>query len=300
MLGSPGSGKTMLARRLPTILPPLTPDESLETTRIYSAIGRAAARRIAAQHAAVPQPAPHDLATPAWSAAAPIPQPGEISLAHHGVLFLDELPEFNRRSLEALRQPLEEGRVTISRRGALDHVPGRLRAGRRDEPVPVRLPRRPEARRASVPRSRSRSTWAASAARCWTASTCTSKCRRCRSRTLSKPADGTGSAAMREQVYQARAIQAKRFGSGAGQAERPDDLAADPQRTASSTRRATPTLKEAMEALGPVGPRPRPHPARGPHGRRPRRQRVDHRKTTSPRRSATGRWTASCGSGSHD
>ncbi len=114
MLGSPGGGKTMLARRLPTILPPLTMEESLETTRIYSACGLLPPgeglmrlRPFRAPH--------HTISDAGMVGGGSHPQPGEISLAHHGVLFLDELPEFNRRSLEALRQPLEEGRVTISR-----------------------------------------------------------------------------------------------------------------------------------------------------------------------------------------
>jgi magnesium chelatase family protein len=114
MIGSPGSGKTMLSRRLPSIMPPLTPAESLETTRIYSATGRLnpgeallAIRPFRSPH--------HTISDAGMVGGGSTPAPGEISLAHHGVLFLDELPEFNRRSLEVLRQPLEEGRVTISR-----------------------------------------------------------------------------------------------------------------------------------------------------------------------------------------
>jgi magnesium chelatase family protein len=114
MIGSPGTGKTMLARRLPTILPGLTLSESLETTQIYSALGRLkpeepllATRPFRSPH--------HTISDAGMVGGGSTPAPGEISLAHHGVLFLDELPEFNRRSLEVLRQPLEQGQVTISR-----------------------------------------------------------------------------------------------------------------------------------------------------------------------------------------
>lgn len=114
MIGSPGGGKTMLSRRLPSILPPLTPAESLETTRIYSALGRLSAGE--ALLATRPFRSPHHTVSDAGMVGGGNPpSPGEISLAHHGVLFLDELPEFSRRSLEVLRQPLEEGKVTISR-----------------------------------------------------------------------------------------------------------------------------------------------------------------------------------------
>jgi magnesium chelatase family protein len=114
MIGSPGSGKSMLARRLPTILPALTAAESLDTTRIYSSCGQLPPGR--ALLSARPFRSPHHTISDAGMVGGgTVPQPGEISMAHNGVLFLDELPEFNRKSLEVLRQPLEEGRVTIVR-----------------------------------------------------------------------------------------------------------------------------------------------------------------------------------------
>ena len=116
MVGPPGSGKTMLAKRVPSILPDLTPGESIETTRIYSAVGRLkpgqpllATRPYRAPH--------HTISNAGLVGGGSIPGPGEISLAHNGVLFLDELPEFNRPTLEVLRQPLEDGTVQL----AVDH-----------------------------------------------------------------------------------------------------------------------------------------------------------------------------------
>ena len=114
MIGPPGAGKTMLAKRLPSILPSFTLQEALETTKVYSVVGKLGQQ--GALMTTRPFRAPHHtISDVALVGGGSVPQPGEISLAHNGVLFLDELPEFRRSVLEVMRQPLEERKVTVSR-----------------------------------------------------------------------------------------------------------------------------------------------------------------------------------------
>jgi len=125
MIGPPGAGKTMLAQRLPTILPPLSQEEALETSKIYSVMGLLKPGQGLLRQRPFRSPH-HTISDAGLIGGGTTPRPGEVSLAHHGVLFLDELPEFKRSTLEVLRQPLEDGVVTISRAATSITFPARF------------------------------------------------------------------------------------------------------------------------------------------------------------------------------
>lgn len=136
LCGPPGTGKTMLARRLPTILPPLTDEEALEVTKIYSVAGKLGASPTSLIRTRPFRSPHHTISAGGLIGGGSIPRPGEVTLAHRGVLFLDELPEFTRPALEVLRQPLEDRAVTIARTKAVFRFPARFMLAASMNPCP--------------------------------------------------------------------------------------------------------------------------------------------------------------------
>ena len=278
MIGPPGTGKTLLARRLPTIMPVLTPHESLETTRIYSVMGllRAGQPLMATRPFRSPH---HSVSDAGLVGGGTIPQPGEISLAHKGVLFLDELPEFNRKTLEVLRQPLEEGCVTISRALRSTKFPADFVLVAAMNPCPCGY--RSDPRRActcsppqvekylskiSGPLLDRIDLHVEVPAVPFTQ--------------LAEAPPGPTSSDLLKDVLRARAYQAERFGPRGPGVNGRDDAPPGPQILCFEARVDEFPQRRDGRAR-PLRPRPRQGPPRRPHHGRPRRQRAH---PTQPRR----------------
>ena len=214
MVGAPGSGKTMLARRLPTILPPLSREEALETTKIHSVAGKAGVtgglmtRR--------PFRAPHHTASQvAVIGGGQSPRPGEVSLAHNGVLFLDELPEFGRSVLEVLRQPLEEKKIVVSRARYNVEYPANFTLVAAMNPCPCGYYNHPTKECTCSPGSVHRYMGRISGP-LMDRIDLHVEVTPVTPRELSAAAPGEASAAVRERVVRARAVQEARFGGVEG------------------------------------------------------------------------------------
>ena len=209
MIGSPGTGKTLLAERLATVLPRLSRDESLETTRIWSAVGRLPEGEPLLLRRPFRRPH-HTVSEAGLVGGGSKPAPGEISLAHNGVLFLDELPEFNRKTLEVLRQPLEENAVTISRAIGSLTFPARLMLVAAMNPCPCGYRGDPRRQCTCSPQQIERYL-ARISGPLLDRIDIHIEVPPVPFRELSDAAPGTDSATIAEQVAEARAVQAKRF-----------------------------------------------------------------------------------------
>jgi magnesium chelatase family protein len=209
MIGPPGSGKTMAAKALPGIMPPLSPQEALEVTRIFSTVGLIPKGQPLMTRRPVRMPH-HTSSSVAVIGGGMIPRPGEVSLAHHGILFLDEMPEFPRTVLETLRQPLEDGCVTIARAHSSLRFPARFMLVAAMNPTPKGDKPTDQYSQREMDRYLSRISGPLI-----DRIDIHVEVPQVPHEQLSRPADGTGSATMRQQVLAARAAQTKRNGAAA-------------------------------------------------------------------------------------
>lgn len=239
MIGPPGSGKSMLAKRIPTILPDMTFDECIETTKIYSLAGELSDETPIISSR--PFRSPHHTVSPVGlSGGGSVPRPGEISLAHNGVLFLDELPEFSRTAMEVLRQPMENGTITISRAAATLTYPCSVMVVCAMNPCPCGYYGHP-VKKCRCPKGAAARYLAKVSGPLLDRMDIHIEVPQVEYRELTDKSDAEPSAAIRERVNRARLIQQKRF-EGTG-------ITCNAKMTSSMTRRYCVLSDDAAQVL---------------------------------------------------